>query len=201
MDCIRAQGLRVPTPFFGPGIFGRALHSALLATLNPNPSNSTDNMAGKRQRRTEEQMIQDLEARIASIKAKAERKKVKRDPALRHISGAVRSIDKALGESDDAATRQALSEARTTLSACLSLNGVTVASSGKPRGRRSSQGHDAMADQLLNYVMEHPGQRGEQIAAALRTDVGTMRPPMKKLIAANKIKTRGQRRGMTYFPV
>jgi hypothetical protein len=158
-------------------------------------------MAGKRTRRTEEQMIQDLEARIAAIKAKAERKKVKRDPALRHISGAIRSIDKALGETGDSATRQALSEARNTLSACLSLNGVVVASSGRPRGRRSSQGHDAMAEQLLTYVMEHPGQRGEQIAAALRTDVGTMRPPMKKLIAENKVKTRGQRRGMTYFPV
>jgi hypothetical protein len=158
-------------------------------------------MAGKRQRRTEEQMIQDLEARIASIKAKAERKKLKRDPALRHISGALRSIDKALGETGDVATRQALDEARTTLSACLSLNGVVVASSVKPRGRRGSQNADAMSEQLLTYVMEHPGQRGEQIAAALRTDVGTMRSPMKKLIAANKVKTRGQRRGMTYFPV
>jgi hypothetical protein len=158
-------------------------------------------MAGKRQRRTEEQMIQDLEARIAAIKAKAERKKVKRDPALRHISGALRSIDKALGETGDTATRQALDEARSTLSALLSLNGVMVASSGKPRGRRSAQNSDAMSEQLLTYVMDHPGQRGEQIAAALRTDVSVMRSPMKKLIAANKVKTRGQRRGMTYFPV
>jgi hypothetical protein len=158
-------------------------------------------MAGKRQRRSEEQMIQDLEARIAAIKAKAERKKIKRDPALKHISGALRSIDKALSETGDNATRQALDEARSTLSACLSLNGVVVATDGKPRGRRSSQSNDAMSDQLLTYVMAHPGQRGEQIAAALRTDVGVMRSPMKKLIAANKVKTRGQRRGMTYFPV
>jgi hypothetical protein len=158
-------------------------------------------MAGKRQRRTEEQLIQDLEARIASIKAKAERKKARRDPALRHITAAMRSIDKALAETSDAATRSALDEARATLSACLSLNGVQVAAGPKSRGRRSSGGSQVMADDLLNHIREHPGQRGEQIAAALRTDVGTMRPTMKKLIESDKVKTRGQRRGMTYFPV
>jgi hypothetical protein len=158
-------------------------------------------MAGKRQRRTEEQLIQDLEARIAAIKAKAERKKVKRDPALRHISGALRSIDKALADTGDAATRSALDEARATLSACLSLSGVQVAPAVKPRGRRSSGGDEVMAETLLNHIREHPGQRGEQIAAALRTDVGTMRPTMKRLIEDDKVKTRGQRRGMTYHPV
>jgi hypothetical protein len=157
-------------------------------------------MAGKRQRRSEEQLIQDLEARIASIKAKAERKKARRDPALRHISGAMRSIDKALAETGDAATRSALDEARATLSACLSLNGVQVAPAVRTRGRRSSGGDEVMADVLLNHIREHPGQRGEQIAAVLRTDVGTMRPTMKKLIEADKVKTRGQRRGMTYHP-
>ncbi len=158
-------------------------------------------MAGKRQRRSEEQMIQDLEARIASIKAKAERKKAKRDPALRHISGALRSIDKALAESDDVATRSALDEARSTLSACLSLSGVSVAPAQRTGRRRSSQDQGALSAMLLAHVREHPGQRGEQIAAALRSDVGTMRPSMKKLIADGEVKTRGQRRGMTYFPV
>jgi hypothetical protein len=158
-------------------------------------------MAGKRQRRSEEQMIQDLEARIASIKAKAERKKARRDPALRHITGAVRSLDKALAETGDAAMRSALDEARATLSACLSLNGVNVGAGAKTRGRRSSSGSEVASDALLGHIREHPGQRGEQIAAALRTDVGTMRPTMKRLIEANKVKTRGQRRGMTYFPV
>jgi hypothetical protein len=158
-------------------------------------------MAGKRQRRTEEQMIADLEARIAAIKAQAERKKAKKDPALRHIQAALRSIDKALAETSDAATRTALDEARATLSACLSLNGVAVKGSAKPLGRRTSSSAEAMADMLLDHVTRHPGQRGEQIAVTLRTDVGTMRGPMKKLIAADKVKTRGQRRGMTYYPV
>lgn len=66
-------------------------------------------------------------------------------------------------------------------------------------GRRSSEHMEQMQAGLLEYVTANPGQRGEQIAAALKTDVGTMRLPMKKLIAEKKVRTQGQRRGMTYF--
>ncbi|MEQ1727363.1 MAG: hypothetical protein ABL982_03200 [Vicinamibacterales bacterium] len=66
-------------------------------------------------------------------------------------------------------------------------------------GKRSSASMDQMQATLLAHVKANPGQRGEQIAAALKTDVGTMRLPMKKLIAARAVRTEGQRRGMTYF--
>jgi hypothetical protein len=69
-----------------------------------------------------------------------------------------------------------------------------------PGGRRSPEYLIKLSESLLAHVKQHPGQRGEQIAAALKTDVGTMRLPMKKLIAAKKIKTKGNRRGMTYLP-
>lgn len=69
----------------------------------------------------------------------------------------------------------------------------------KKGSRRSADDVSAMGETLLDFVKKNPGQRGEQIAKALRTDVGTMRLPMKALIAAKKIKTKGQRRGMTYF--
>lgn len=65
--------------------------------------------------------------------------------------------------------------------------------------RRSAEDVGAMGDTLLAHVKANPGQRGEQIAAALKSDVGTIRLPMKALIAAKKVTTRGQRRGMTYF--
>jgi hypothetical protein len=78
---------------------------------------------------------------------------------------------------------------------------------GRPRGstktgkriRRSSEGLADLGDKLHAHVRANPGQRGEEIAAALGTDVDTMRLPMRKLIAAKKIRTEGERRGMQYF--
>jgi hypothetical protein len=65
--------------------------------------------------------------------------------------------------------------------------------------RRSAEDVQQMGMALVDYVKANPGSRGEQIAAAMGSDVGTIRLPMKALIAAKKIKTQGQRRGMKYF--
>jgi hypothetical protein len=156
--------------------------------------------ATKRTRRNEEQLIADLEDKIAELQRRAVQKKVSRDPALKHINAAVKSIDKAMAETGDAATRTALDEVRGTLSACLSLNGATRWT-GKglitPHARRSVGA--VSADVLLEHIRTNSGQRGEQIAAALRTDTKAMRPVMLRLIAAKRVKTQGQRRGMTYY--
>jgi hypothetical protein len=140
----------------------------------------------KRTRRNEDQIIADLESKIAALKARAQRKK---DPALKHVTAAMRSIDKALEATDDTATRQALNEARATLSAVLSLEGTLVP--------RTVSKVDAAA--LLAHIRAHPGQRAEQIAAALGTDSKSMRPVMRGLIEDRKVKTSGEKRGMTYL--
>jgi hypothetical protein len=156
----------------------------------------------KRNRRTDEQMIADLEARIASLKTRAAQRTAKRSPALSHTMKAVKAIDAAMAATEDGAMRRTLEEARGALSACLSLHGLVPASGGGERGssgRRSSETVEQMAETLLAHVKKNPGQRGEQIAAALNTDTRTIRLPMQKLIAGKLVKTRGQKRGMTYF--
>lgn len=66
-------------------------------------------------------------------------------------------------------------------------------------GKRTTEEVAQFGAMLLDFVTKKPGQRGEQIAEALKTDVKTMRLPMLRLIDEKKIKTKGQRRGMTYF--
>ena len=77
-----------------------------------------------RVRRTQEQLIADLETKIATLKARATRARVERDPIVRFITGAVKSIDKAMAETEDRVLRTALDEARSTLTACLALKGI-----------------------------------------------------------------------------
>jgi len=151
-----------------------------------------------RTRRSEEDRIKALEAQIESLKQRAEAKKVKRDPALKHVAAALRSIDKALSFSEDQATRQALDEARATISAALSINGIAAKGTLVPQRRRAVGSIEA--DALLAFITAHPGSRGEQIAAELGTDTKVIRPVMHRLIDERKVKTKGQRRGMTYHP-
>jgi hypothetical protein len=150
-------------------------------------------------RRSEEQRIAVLEAQIAALKAKAEAKKVTKDPALRFVSKALKAVDQAAEATQDGAMRKALEEARSTLSACLQLKGVTLTPRGSAKKRVVRAGA-IDGDTLLSYIRSNPGSRGEQIAAALMTDVKIMRPVMKGLIEAGRVRTAGERRGMTYSP-
>jgi hypothetical protein len=153
-----------------------------------------------RTRRSHEQMIEDLQRQIEQVKARAAKAKVRKDPALRHISGAVRSIDKAARATGDAAVRKALEEARATLGACLAMNGAS------PRGvltpAKRGAGRAAVdADAVLAYVRNNPGSSGEQIAREVGTDTTTLRPVMRELIEAGEVKTSGQKRGARYAAV
>jgi hypothetical protein len=154
-------------------------------------------MAGKR--RSEADRIAELESRIAHLKARMDEKKVKKDPALKHVAKAVMAIDLAAGETRDVPLRNALESARSILAACLSLTGVVVPQQArKSRSSGGSAGVDA--ETLLRYVRENPGRRGEQISTALGTTSDAMRPTMKQLIEDGRVKVSGQRRATSYSP-
>ena len=74
---------------------------------------------------------------------------------------------------------------------------------GRPRGsgKASAEQADAMGEKLLAHVKSNPGQRADQIAKAIRSEVKRIRPSMQKLLAAKKVRTKGRRRGMQYFAV
>jgi hypothetical protein len=146
-----------------------------------------------RVRRTDEQLISDLEAEIARLKRRATERSVRRSPAITHTLTALKRIDAAMAATEDTPLRNALHEARATLSACLSVQGVSV-----PVGIGAVRRGDLDAA-LLMHIKTHSGQRGEEIAKALGTDTTTMRPAMHRLISENKIKTKGERRGTQYF--
>ena len=84
--------------------------------------------------------------------------------------------------------------------------GRPVGSKNRPKaqagvhGKRTTEAVAEMGERLLAYIKAQPGRRGEQIAKVFHTEVKTIRLPMLRLIAEKKVRTQGQRRGMTYLP-
>jgi hypothetical protein len=77
-------------------------------------------------RRTVEEKVADLEAQIVAVKAREAKRKARRDPAVSEALKAIKSVDKALGATQDAPMRTALHEARGTLAACVAVTGLVV---------------------------------------------------------------------------
>lgn len=120
----------------------------------------------------------------------------------------IASLLESFAEQIESLVRQ---QALDRVTSALGGDGPTGASSGRRGrakgkkatrgGKRSSAGVDEIGERLLAHIEKHPGQRADQIAKAMRSEAMTIRLPMKKLIVAKKVKTQGQRRGMTYAAV
>ena len=90
---------------------------------------------------------------------------------------------------------------------------ATKRGAGRPKGMNTGQpkvkkgagasgrNSSAMSETVLAHIQANPGQRADAIAKALGTNVDKLRPVTKALIAEKKLKTHGQRRGMTYQAV
>lgn len=155
-------------------------------------------------KRTIQERIQELEAKIAAIKARDERKKVRTRPEVKHLNMALRSIDKGLNASEDAVLRKALDEARATVSSCLALFGVTPKAAranaapkrrAKPAAAAASPKADLDAAAVLTYIKNNSGMKGEVIAGEFGTDTASLRPVLKQLAADGAIKSEGKGRG------
>jgi len=74
-------------------------------------------------------------------------------------------------------------------------------STGRRRkgAKRDPRELQALTDQLGAFVKKSPGLRIEQIGKALGTPTKDLALPVKKLVAAKKISTKGQKRATTYF--
>jgi hypothetical protein len=67
------------------------------------------------------------------------------------------------------------------------------------RGRRGQSEIEALRGKLLATITEQPGQRAENISAALGTKTAEIAQPLRRLIAEHLVRTEGARRGTRYF--
>ena len=91
-------------------------------------------------RRTPEQMIADLEAKIAAVKARAATKKAKADPAGKALTAAAKAVDKAIeaAQGNDDLVR-ALEAGRAPLSEQMVRMGLRLPDRKARRGRRPKE--------------------------------------------------------------
>jgi hypothetical protein len=74
------------------------------------------------------------------------------------------------------------------------------AASRRPKGaKRDPKVLEALTEKLGAFIKKNPGQRIEQIGKALGVATKELALPVKKLIAAKRVSTKGQKRATTYY--
>lgn len=89
-------------------------------TTIPAPAKKSTN------RRTPQQIVADLEAKIARVHEREATKAVRAEPAIKLTAAAIRALNKALGEAEERELVEALTTARGTLSTYLEGRGLRV---------------------------------------------------------------------------
>lgn len=114
---------------------------------------------------------------------------------------ALATVMTALGSSGRAPARAAAPAAKpakpAAVKAARPATSRAKAASGK-RVRRSPEQLESVANAIADYVAQHPGQRGEQIKAALKLRTNDWALPVKKLLDEGRIAAKGEKRATTY---
>jgi molecular chaperone GrpE (heat shock protein) len=94
--------------------------------------------AGRRQRRSIDERVADLQAKIDQLKRRAEAASAKKDPHMKKALTILRALDRALGAANDAGheVRHGLAAARKPLGDYLENQGIRLPKASLPRGRK-----------------------------------------------------------------
>lgn len=103
---------------------------------------------------------------------------------------ALETVQSALGEEPPVRRGRKPAAARTA---------APVTRARKKGAKRTPEELEALVGSLVDYVRKNPGQRIEQIGAALGIGTKELALPAKKLIADKQLRTKGQKRATTYF--
>lgn len=78
---------------------------------------------------------------------------------------------------------------------------ISARMSRRPKGsKRDPAAIARLTETLETFIQKNPGQRIEQIGKALGLPTKELALPVKKLITAKKIATKGQKRSTKYYP-
>lgn len=165
----------------------------------------------KREPKTVQEQILQLEARIREIQNRANLKAVleeaKRRPEIAHARKAfallLQAADACLA-SKNTPLATVLADARIVLQRYFTDNRLPLtntAAVGKTDAPMSQTARGLAAEAVFERVHSNPGERSEQIAAALRLSSKQASAGLHVLRDAQRIRMTGTRRGARYYPV
>ena len=167
----------------------------------------------KRKKRTEEELIKDLEAEIRRIKERAAKRDAESSADGKAFLTAAKALDKAIANVTAPELLTALEAARAPLSQEMVRQGFRMPERGKSsavltpkpskngalRRRRTTQELDTLRRKVHSYVAKHPGKRLGEIAKALSVPTKDARRPTFDLIENGELRSEGVRGGTRYF--
>jgi hypothetical protein len=129
-----------------------------------------------------------------------------REAAVETLSAALASSDGRKSAAVNSAGRSSPPPPATTStgssrSSAMSPAATTPSTQQRRKGaKRPAAEVERLKALLSKHIERNPGQRVEEINAALGTTTRDVARPLGKLIAAGKVKSRGARRATQYFP-